>query len=172
MVRISRDEMLMEMAYVAAQRGTCSRLRVGAVISKNGRIITMGYNGAPSDIDHCDHSSEMPPKVGMYDGILDNIDWEIKPGKLMEMTNDMSSAVGCKIAEHAERNAIAFAARYGQALDGSELHCTHAPCLDCSRSIINAGIRRVSYHIPYRRTEGVELLSQAGIEVVWADANV
>jgi dCMP deaminase len=73
---------------------------------------------------------------------------------------------GCEVAEHAERNAIAWAARLGLALEGTELHVTHAPCLACARSVINAGIVKVSYDIPYRLTEGVELLTTAGIEVV------
>jgi deoxycytidylate deaminase len=73
---------------------------------------------------------------------------------------------GCTISEHSERNAIAFAARYGLALEGSEMHVTHAPCLACARVIINSGIKKVTYAVPYRLTEGVELLTQAGIQVV------
>lgn len=133
-MRITRDQMLMEIAEVVAKRGTCSRLQVGAVISKGGRIITTGYNGAPAGLPHCDHIST-------------------------------TNTSGCKTAEHAERNAIAWAARHGLALDGAELHCTHAPCLDCARSIINAGIIRVFYLHPYRIVDGVDLLGDAGIRV-------
>lgn len=135
MLRISREQMLMEMAGVVAQRGTCSRLQVGAVISRDGRVIVTGYNGAPAGLPHCDHSYDMPLR-------------------------------GCDNAEHAERNAIAFAARYGLALEGAELDCTHAPCLNCARSIINAGITRVRYLHAYRKTEGEDLLRSVGIEVL------
>jgi len=128
--------MLMEVALVVAKRGTCSRLQVGAVISRDGRIITTGYNGAPSGLPHCDHRFDGP------------------------------EAGGCEIAEHAERNAVAFAAKYGLALDNAEVHCTHAPCLACSRTLVNSGITRVSYAIPYRLTAGVELLETAGVEVL------
>lgn len=134
MDRMSRDQMLMEIAEVVSNRGTCDRLQVGAVISRDGRPIVTGYNGAPAGLPHCFHA----------------------PGE----------TEGCTWAEHAERNAIAFAARYGLALEGSELHCTHMPCLTCARTIINAGIVRVVYDEKYRKTEGVELLQRVGIEVV------
>jgi len=142
MERISRDNMLIQMAEVMAQRGTCSRLQVGAVFSREGRIIATGYNGAPRGIDHCDHQAG----------------------------GDLDDTGGCLVAEHAERNAIAFAARYGLGLDRSEVHVTHAPCLACARSIINAGVVRLSFLHPYRITAGVELLGKAGIEVVAMDA--
>lgn len=142
-MRISRNEMLMEIAQVIAKRGTCSRLQVGCVISRDGRIISTGYNGAPAGIDHCTHK-EMP-------AMFDNINTGVNPG--------------CTVASHAEQNAIAYAARHGVALDDSELHVTHAPCLACARSIINAGISRVTYDTPYRLTEGVELLEAANILV-------
>lgn len=131
--------MLMEIAHVVAKRGTCSRLQVGAVFSRDGRIVSTGYNGAPAGLPHCNHGEHN----------LDEID-----------------ANGCLIAEHAERNAIAWAARLGLALEGTELHVTHAPCLACARSVVNAGITKVSYDIPYRLTDGVDLLRLAGIEVV------
>lgn len=143
MERVDRDDLLMQMAQLMSLRGTCSRLQVGAIISRNGRIIVTGYNGAPASIPHCDHSFEI-------DG---------RPV-------DMPGPIGCQVAEHAERNAIAFAAKYGLKLHKAEMHCTHAPCLDCARSIINAGIRKVTYLIPYRLTAGVELLAQAKIAVV------
>jgi dCMP deaminase len=73
---------------------------------------------------------------------------------------------GCQNAEHAERNAIAFAARCGIMLESSEITCTHAPCLACARAIINAGVTMVTYSIPYRLTEGIELLKRAGIQVI------
>jgi dCMP deaminase len=78
----------------------------------------------------------------------------------------IESTRGCENAEHAERNAIAYAARYGTALEGSDLYVTHAPCLACARTIISAGISIVTFTFPYRLTEGVELLEKAGIKVL------
>lgn len=72
----------------------------------------------------------------------------------------------CLDSVHAEANAIAFAARLGGAgTEGSTLIVTHAPCLECAKLIINAGIREVIYGQPYRRTEGLELLANAGVIV-------
>lgn len=166
MARVTRDEMLMEVAQAVAKRGTCSRLQVGAVISREGRIISTGYNGAPAGLDHCYHTQEQPYAY-LLDGPMDE-PIDARPGRMFLVPESVRTItpIGCQVAEHAERNAIAFAARYGLALDRGELHCTHAPCLQCSRSIINAGITRVSYLVPYRLTEGVELLAHAGLDVV------
>lgn len=153
MDRISRSVMLMRMAQVVALRGTCSRAKVGAVISRDGRILTLGYNGAPKGLPHCSHECDCGSTDKYGDVILPH-------------SSDCSSLGGCQVSEHAERNAIAWSARTGVALEGSQIHCTHAPCLDCARSIINAGIKTVSYVIPYRLTAGVELLEQAGIQVI------
>lgn len=152
--RLSRDKMLMHIAFTVAQRGTCSRLQVGAVFSRDGRIIVTGYNGAPAGLQHCDHACncgqvDLSKEVGV--GYCDR---------------DCNSQQPCIISEHAEQNGIAFAAKHGVALDQSELHVTHAPCLACARSIINAGIRRVSYVHGYRDPAGLELLDQAGVELV------
>jgi dCMP deaminase len=71
----------------------------------------------------------------------------------------------CTTAEHAERNAIAWAARHGIKLEDSRLFVTHMPCLPCSMSIINAGVERVYYFHPYRDDSGVKLLTRAGVGV-------
>lgn len=152
--RIDRDTMLMKMAGVASERGTCSRLQVGAVVSKNGRIIATGYNGAPAGLPHCEHVDPSKLAGGEYLNFVNRL------GKWANYRE------GCDIAEHAERNAIAFAARYGLALEGGDMHVTHAPCAACARSVINAGIARVFYRTPYRLTDGVELLRAAGLEVI------
>lgn len=128
--RISRDDMLMGIAEVTARRGTCSRLQVGVVFSRDGRILVNGYNGAPAGLPHCNHTS------------LDD---------------------RCTNAEHAERNAVAFAAKHGLGLGRAEVHCTHAPCLDCARALINVGIISLTYLHEYRLTEGIDLLRSVGI---------
>lgn len=139
LMRVSREKVLMDIASLIAGRGTCSRLQVGAVISREGRIISTGYNGAPAGVDHCFHGA------------------------------DSETVSGCQVAGHAEENAIAHAARYGVSLEGSELHCTHAPCYTCSRMIVNSGITKVTFITPYRLKHGVELLASAGIQVVQYD---
>lgn len=130
-MRIDRHEMMMRVAEVTALRGTCSRLQVGAVIARDGRSISTGYNGNVANVSHCKHIDDTP----------------------------------CKTAMHAECNAIAYAARNGVATSDAYLYTTHMPCFDCARLIINAGITKVFYRVPYRITFGVELLQRAGIEV-------
>jgi dCMP deaminase len=130
-MRIDRHEMMMKMAEVTALRGTCSRLQVGAVIARDGRSISTGYNGNVAGVAHCFHDHDL----------------------------------GCETAMHAEANAITYAARYGVVTDEAYLYTTHMPCYDCARLIVNAGISRVIYKTPYRKTEGVELLKLVGVEV-------
>jgi dCMP deaminase len=69
----------------------------------------------------------------------------------------------CRLAVHAEANAIAFAARYGVAVEGAEIHTTHQPCLECAKLIVNAGLARVVFWMPYRDDSGLNLLAALGV---------
>lgn len=136
MNQTARDQMLMSIALVASQRATCGRRSVGAVISREGRPLTLGYNGAPSGVAHCNHNlAEKPDQA-------------------------------CTSAVHAEANAIAFAAKEGVRLGSAELHTTDEPCLACAQLIVNAGIVRVVYGNAYRVPDGHNLLIRAGVEVI------
>lgn len=133
MARLTRDQMLMQIAGVVAQRGTCDRAQVGAVIALEGRIVSVGYVGSPPGQPHC-----LGPDC---------------PGIL----------TGCERTQHAESNAIAWAARNGIALAGSTLYVTLQPCVPCAKLIITAGIERVVYRDPYRKPDGLNYLNQVGI---------
>jgi dCMP deaminase len=134
------DETFIQIAALWALRSTCSRANVGAVLARDGRTIASGYNGVPPGMRHCTH-----------DGVLDPVD-------------------SCPRANHAERNVIAFAARYGVSTDGATLYTTHSPCWMCGPDILAAGIRRLVYAMPYRVDDpgysGLPLLAEAGI---WVD---
>jgi len=134
MSRISRDEALMSDAQNQARRGTCGRLQVGAVISRDGRIISTGYNGPVSGADHCGND------------VCD----KDKP---------------CTRSVHAEANAIAFAARYGTAIDGCTLHTLYSPCPGCADLLINSGIKEVVYKVEFRDNVGIGKLMLAGVTV-------
>lgn len=162
MERISRNAMLLEMASVMAKRGTCARAQVGVVISRGGRIISTGYNGAPAGMPHCDHEND--PILRVAPQLVDQV-MSVSQGRIMVVPEPQITISGCQIAGHAEENAIAYAAQFGVSLGGSEVHCTHAPCYACSRMLVNAGIKSVTYVTPYRLTEGIELLVKAGIVV-------
>jgi dCMP deaminase len=143
--------MLMGIALVTAERGTCSRLQVGAVFSKDGRILVNGYNGTAKGQPHCDHTCDCGMSVDWYQ---------------VEHAEDCASGpLRCQ-AQHAERNAIDFAAKHGLELEGSDLHVTHMPCIICAGSLLNVGVQTVSYLNAYRLTEGVELLERTGVRVI------
>lgn len=170
--RPSRDEVLMHCAYIWASRGTCSRLQVGAVFARDGRILVTGYNGAPAGLPHCDHTcicqdervqvkhtgqtADKRPILELVDSVSVDGRWH---------SSACPSIIPCTIAEHAERNGIAYAARHGVRLEGAELFLTDSPCLPCSMAVVNAGVERVVYDREYRLTDGIELLREAGIAV-------
>lgn len=137
-VRPTRDEIMMGVAHEFARLGTCDRLQVGAVIHRDARVISTGYNGVPSGLPHCSHATEVT----------------------------IGEERGCQLAVHAEANAIAWAARHGLAVRGCDLTVTHMPCVDCAKLIINAGLCSVTYEHPYRKTAGIELLTRARVRVV------
>jgi dCMP deaminase len=134
--RPSWDEYFMRITSEVAQRSTCARAQVGAVVVKDKRILTTGYNGAPRGLPHC-------LEVGclMVDG-------------------------HCVRTIHAEQNALLQGALHGVALAGSTIYVTHQPCLNCAKMIINAGIVRVIFSKAYPDPIAEEFLAQAGIELV------
>ena len=134
-MRISRQDMFTDVIKVLAQRSTCNTKRVGALLAKDNRIISTGYNGSPKGSTHCD-------EVGCK--------------------KDQEGA--CVRTVHAEANVIAFAARYGISSEGTTLYTTMAPCFTCAKLIINAGIVAVYYVEPYRLEDGLTALEESGIE--------
>lgn len=157
--RPPRDWVLMQSAGNWAERSTCSRAQVGAVISREGRILSSGYNGAPTGMPHCNHGclclTPWPFDLGETDG-----------RDLARHVEGCAANEPCSKAIHAEANAIIHAAKYGVGVDGAELHTTRMPCLNCAGMIINAGIRRVVYLENHRERTGLDLLAASGAEVV------
>lgn len=128
------------------KRSTCIRVKVAALIIKNGRIISMGWNGTPSGTQHCEE---------YFSKITDTF-----------LEDHHKFAVENEI--HAEQNAIAFAARNGIGTDNTEMICTLSPCLSCAKLIIAAGIKKLYYIEKYDREEGIvaiEKLQNNKIEV-------
>lgn len=139
--RPTMDMTLLATAFVMARRGTCPRAQVGCVIALDGRILSTGYNGAPTGMPHCVHA--------------DGLRSDQRP----------ADAEQCRTSVHAEANAVAFAARYGVGLDSAVLYTTLTPCVTCAQLVVNAGIKRVVCANVYRNTDGVELLLRAGVVV-------
>ena len=135
-----KDHTFLDMAQKLSNLGTCDRAHVGCIITKNGRAISWGYNGAPPGMPHCDANGH-----GWGEDYI------------------MTAVEGCKNATHAEANAIAAAARQGISTEGATLYTTVSPCETCSRLIIAAGIVRAVWDEVYRDPAGIELLMQAGL---------
>ncbi|ESE30685.1 MAG: cytidine deaminase [[Eubacterium] brachy] len=144
MNRPSWDEYFMQMAELTAQRSTCLRRQVGAIIVKEKHIIATGYNGAPKGLPHCE-------ELG---GCLRE-KLEIPSGERHEL---------CR-ALHAEQNAIIQAATLGQSIEGATIYITHQPCIICAKMIINAGISRIVIRRGYPDEMSRGMLREAGLKV-------
>lgn len=140
--RPSWDSYFMQIAQVAASRSTCLRRQVGAVIVKDKQILSTGYNGSPTGLRHCGEIGCLRQSLG------------IPPGERTEI---------CR-AVHAEQNALLQAAKHGVAIEGADMYTTVQPCVLCTKMIINAGIRRVIYTIPYPDLMAMEMAKESGLD--------
>ncbi len=134
--RPSWNEYFMNVAHEVAKRSTCERAQVGAVIVRDKRILTTGYNGSPRGLPHC-------TEVGC---LMDN--------------------GHCVRTLHAEQNAIIVAALHGVITEGATIYITHQPCFLCAKMIINAGIVQIVYDKEYPDDRASEFLEQAGVELI------
>ncbi len=138
------NQYFMSIAELVASRSTCLRRKVGAVIVKDKRILATGYNGAPSGIRHCEETGCLREKLN------------VPSGQRHELCRGL----------HAEQNAIIQAALHGVEIKDSDLYCTNQPCIICTKMIINAGIKRIFYKNGYPDELSLEMLNEAGIELI------
>lgn len=134
----------MDIALLVSKRSTCLRRAVGAVIVKDKRILSTGYNGAPAGIRHCG-------EVGCLRETM-----KVASGQRHELCRGI----------HAEQNAIIQAAYHGVSIKGADLYCTNLPCIICTKMIINAGIKKIFYKEGYADDLSRDMLAEAGIEVI------
>lgn len=140
------DDIFMELAVNLAKRSHCIKRHVGAVLTKDTRIISIGYNGPPAGTHNCD------------------IEWP-------EEGCPRDSKGGCSLAIHAEQNAILYAVKNKTSVEGSTLYVTLAPCLACARIIFSAGIEKVVFLNSYaeykgiKSDEGADFLKKFGVKV-------
>lgn len=139
--RPSWDDYFMSIALKVAERSTCLRRQIGAVVVRDKRILSTGYNGAPSGIEHSLTRGCLRDQLG------------IPSGERHELCRGI----------HAEQNAVIQAAKYGIPIDGSTIYCTHQPCILCAKILINAGVREIVYAGPYPDALSLELLQEAKI---------
>lgn len=146
MSKISFDDIYMELAQNLAHKSHCVKIKVGAVLTQDTRIISLGYNGPPAGTHNCDE--QWPDKGCARD----------RKG-------------GCSLAIHAEENAILYAAKNKVTIEGARLYVTLSPCLACARIIYTTGIKNVLFLKSYAEykgldaDEGVEFLQRFGVSV-------
>ncbi len=148
--RPSFDEIYMDLAVNLAKRSHCVKMKVGAVITKDTRIVSLGYNGPPAGTHNCDQEW---PEEGC----------------------PRSERGGCSLALHAEENALLYAAKNNVNLEGATLYVTLSPCLPCARMIFTIGIKKVIYLNSYaaykglKCDEGIDFLKRFGVQVFHFD---
>ncbi|MBR3865028.1 MAG: cytidine/deoxycytidylate deaminase family protein [Clostridia bacterium] len=140
------DKRFMQMADLVSTWSSCFQedRQVGAVIVRDKRILTTGYNGAPAGIETCVAKGECLRKK-----------LNVESGTRHELC----------FAVHAEQNAIAQASKLGISLEGATLYCTHQPCVICAKMIINSGIKRIVYRKGYPDEFSMQLLNESGVTV-------
>lgn len=137
------DEYFMSIARLVATRSTCIRRQVGAIIVKDKRILSTGYNGTPAGISHCRDSGCRREKL------------KVPSGERHELCRGL----------HAEQNAIIQSALHGVPVNGGMIYCTHEPCSVCAKMLINAGIREIRAAGKYPDPLAREMFAEAGVEI-------
>jgi dCMP deaminase len=126
----------MKIAVTVAERSTCDRAHVGAVLVKDKRILTTGFNGSPAGLPHCDDAGHL-----LVEG-------------------------HCVRTIHAETNAIIQAALHGVSTKGATCYVTHFPCINCTKTLINAGITRIVYLNDYRVDDiAMNFITETGVKL-------
>ena len=138
------DDYFLDIVGIVANRATCIRRRVGAALVRDRRILSTGYNGAPSGLRHCLEIGCLRERMN------------IPSGERHELCRGL----------HAEQNAIIQAALHGVGVNGATLYCTNHPCIICAKMIINAGVVRIVVGGDYRDSLAEAMLEEANIEVV------
>jgi dCMP deaminase len=143
MKRLPWDEYFLRIARLVAERSTCQRRKVGAVLVRDKRILATGYNGAPHGLAHCDEVGCLRAKLG------------IKSSERIEICRGI----------HAEQNAIVQAATFGANVSGAKLYCTHQPCITCTKILINASVKDICVSARYPDKLASRMLREAGVQV-------
>ncbi len=127
--RPSWDQYFLTITRQVAERSTCTRAKVGAVIVRDRSILATGYNGSPAGLPHC-----------------------LDVGCLIYKSQTPSGEVeeNCFRTIHAEVNAIAQAAKNGSPIRGADIYITHTPCIHCFKLLLNTGVTRICYEKPYK----------------------
>jgi len=144
MDRPAWDDYFMKITQDVAERATCVKRKVGAIIVMGNRILSSGYNGAPKGLKHC-------AEVGCI-----RKEMNIPSGQRHELCRGL----------HAEQNAIIQAAVYGVKIEGATMYCNYQPCVICAKMMINAGIVKLVYAGGYPDELAMQMMKESAIEIV------
>lgn len=155
MAEKERHGLYIDIANRVAQESHAVRLKVGSIIVKDGRIISMGWNGMPSGWDNC-----CEDRVYANEWSIDNDVWnyEDEDGRPYNLVTKPEVL-------HAESNAIAKLAKSTESGAGADLYVTLSPCIDCAKLIHQAGIKNVYYQMDYRKDDGIRFLEKSNVKV-------
>jgi len=137
------DDYFMKITGVVSERATCVKRSVGAIIVKDNRILSTGYNGAPKGMKHCG-------EVGCI-----RKEMNVPSGQRHELCRGL----------HAEQNAIVQAAWHGVKIEGGTMYCTYQPCVICVKMMLNAGIKRLVYSGSYPDELAMKMIQESGLAV-------
>ncbi|MBR7153489.1 MAG: cytidine/deoxycytidylate deaminase family protein [Candidatus Methanomethylophilaceae archaeon] len=143
MQRPSNDEYFMNMALLVSSRSTCMRRRVGAVIVKDKRVLSTGYNGSPKGTRHCEELGCIREQMNIPSGTRHEL---------------------CR-GVHAEQNAVVQAAYFGVSVKGATIYTTTYPCSMCAKILINAGISEIVYDEGYVDDLSKQILSETDVVI-------
>lgn len=142
--RLSWNQYFLTITRQVAERSTCTRAKVGAVIVRDRSILATGYNGAPAGMPHCTDVGCLVYRSQTPDGEVEE---------------------NCFRTIHAEINAIAQAARNGSAIRDAAAYITHSPCFHCLKTLVNTGIRTIFYEKPYKLHTVAEIVRHAEVHL-------
>lgn len=175
-MRHKMKQAFMDTAHRFAELSTAKRLQVGAIVVKDDRIISIGYNGTPAGWDNnCEYKDYMPEDASQL--LSDEQILEQYPYEEMEFPGDsVSEKLKTRTPRryalktrpevlHAERNSLDKLAKGHESGENASIFITHSPCLECAKSIYGSGITEVFYHNDYRSDDGINFLKQCGIKV-------
>ncbi len=142
--RLSWDDYFRQITRQVAERSTCTRAKVGAVIVRSKSILATGYNGSPSGLPHCTDVGCLVYRSTTPAGEIEE---------------------NCFRTIHAEMNAIAQAARHGTSIEGAAIYVTHSPCIHCMKVLVNSGIETIYYERPYKLDTVAEILRYTHVQM-------
>jgi len=160
---VKYDKIMMETAELWSNYSKCERAQVGAIIARDGRIISNGYNGTVAGADNCCEEEILRCQECDTKFPVDNFNGHYC---CPECNNRVHTGTQTKNnVVHAEANAILYAAKNGISTDGATIYVTLSPCIECAKMIKQAGISRVVYDSDYRKSAGISFLSRNDVNV-------